>query len=248
MKHRPAILLSGLALLLGAASASAQSVERTGVAAMVGAINAERARHSLPPLTEDPRLDAIAEAHSMEMARARYFSHVSPSTGQPWDRVSQAGLHYRAVAENIAINQSPEAAQQALLRSPGHHENMVSTAQRSVGVGIVRHGDQVWVTQLFATLTDAAPAVTRPPAPSAAEPDDADTDCDAPSAPATPRVPALNELLTGLGLTRPSAQRAGRAAPRTITLQTPFGPMRVEVPAALATPSAPRVQVERGEF
>lgn len=287
-------LILSAALALCPLLASAQTVDHTDVAPMVGAINAERARFSLPALSEDPRLDAIAESHSMEMARAHFFSHDSPSTGQPSDRVTHAGLRWSAVAENIAINQSPEAAQQALLRSPGHHDNMVDPVQRSVGVGIVRHGEQVWVTQLFATLNDApstptaAPALIAahpPAAPTAApaataatSPQDADEDADedtdeddrgdapavAPVAPVTPAapvapaaptfsglpmqgIPGLDQFLTGLGLTRqPSTPRAGRAAPapQVYTVQTPFGPVRVEIPSsaeapAVATPSAP---------
>lgn len=289
---RRTIAFASLAFTLSTSLASAQTVERTDVTPMVGAINAERARFSLPPLGRDPRLDAIAEAHSLEMARARFFSHTSPSTGQPADRVSQAGLRWSAVAENIAINQSPEAAQQALLRSPGHHENMVDPVQRSVGVGIVRHGEQVWVTQLFAALNDtagatpvtvtpaapAAPAVA-PVAPAPAAIDDADDDegdedndgdddADEPSAPAPAApvaaaaptaaaapmipgfpmqgIPGLEQFLTGLGLTRQPtpaapAARAGHTptAPQVYTVQTPFGPVRVEVPSSFAAPSAP---------
>jgi hypothetical protein len=211
------------------------------------------------------------------MARARFFSHTSPSTGQPADRVSHAGLRWSAVAENIAINQSPEAAQQALLRSPGHHENMVDPVQRSIGVGIVRYGEQVWVTQLFAALNDTAGATPVTVAPAAIDDDDDEGDDEgddvdeaptaapvpAPSAPvaaaaptaaAAPMIPGfpmqgipgLDQFLTGLGLTRQPtpaapAARAGHtpAAPQVYTVQTPFGPVRVEVPSSFAAPSTP---------
>jgi hypothetical protein len=278
---RRTLSLVSLAITLSSTLAAAQSVDHTDVGAMVGAINAERARTSLPALTEDPRLDAIAESHSMEMARAHFFSHVSPSTGQPAERVTHAGLHWTTVAENIAINQSPSAAQQALLVSPGHHENMVDPAQRAVGIGIVRHGEQVWVTQLFAALTDppAAPMVTpvtsvtpvAPMAPAAlaahppaaapvaqdADDDSADGEADettddtvAPTPPAAPLtfpalpvqgIPGLEQFLTGLGLSRrapPPAGRAAVAAPQVYTIQTPFGPVRVEVPSTAAMPTA----------
>ncbi len=284
----PRTLILSASLALCPLLASAQTIDHPSVAPMVTAINAERARFSLPPLAEDPRLDALAEAHSMDMVRSRFFSHDSPSTGRPSDRVSQSGLRWTTVAENIAINQTPEAAQQALLRSPGHHENMVDPAQRSVGVGIVRHGDQVWVTQLFATLNDAPGATPSTPAQIAAHPvapvapvapaapvadEDADEDaeedadeeqeCDAPVAPFAPVAPAaptapaapslpgfsglpmqgipgLEQFLTGLGLTRqPTPPSAGRAAPapQVYTVQTPFGPVRVEVPSSVAAPT-----------
>ena len=282
-------LLAFVAIALAAPLATAQTVDRTGVTTMVGAINAERARQNLTPLTEDPRLNAVAEAHSLDMARARFFSHTSPTTGQPAERVTSAGMSWNAVAENIAINQSPQAAQQSLVRSPGHYQNMVDPAQRSVGVGIVRHGEQVWVTQLFAALNGpapvAAPVVTPPPsatAPTApttdddsTDEDDADqgsTDCDAETeapAPAAPvaaaplaptvaapvapsvmpwqSIPGLDQFLTGLGMSRqpsppavsvPAAPTARAARHQVYVVQTPFGPVRVEVPGAMATPAA----------
>ncbi len=279
-------LLAFFTIALAAPLATAQTVDRSGVTTMVGAINAERARQNLPALTEDPRLDAVAEAHSLDMARARFFSHTSPTTGQPAERVTSAGMSWNAVAENIAINQSPQAAQQSLVRSPGHYQNMIDPAQRSVGVGIVRHGDQVWVTQLFAALNGpapvAAPVVTPPPsaaAPTAPTVDDANEDededeqddqgCDAETeaptptappvaaAPVTPPatapvapavmpwqgIPGLDQFLTGLGMSRqpaaPAATPAARAASHQVyVVQTPFGPVRVEVPGAIAAPAA----------
>ena len=169
MKHlAPTALLAAFALVLGASSASAQTVDRTSAPAMVAALNAERATTGAPPLAEDPRLDALAEAHSFDMVRAGYFSHDSPTEGGPADRVTHAGLGWSAVAENIAINASPQAAEESLLHSPGHHQNMVDPAQRAVGIGIVRRGEQVWVTQLFAALTSPAPALaTQAPTPAA---------------------------------------------------------------------------------
>jgi len=276
-------LLAFFAIALAAPLATAQTVDRAGVTTMVGAINAERARQNLTALTEDPRLNAVAEAHSLDMARARFFSHTSPTTGQPAERVTSAGMSWTAVAENIAINQSPQAAQQSLVRSPGHYQNMIDPAQRSVGVGIVRHGEQVWVTQLFAALNGPAPApvVTPPPsatAPAADEDDSADeddtdqasADCDAETeAPAAPvaaapvaptvaapvapsvmpwqSIPGLDQFLTGLGMSRqptapaaaaPAAPAARAAGHQVYVVQTPFGPVRVEVPGAMATPAA----------
>lgn len=282
-------LLAFATVTFATALATAQTVDRSGVGAMVTAINSERARQNLPALASDPRLDAVAEGHSLDMARGRFFSHTSPTTGQPAERVTEAGLSWTTVAENIAINQTPQAAQQSLVRSPGHYQNMVDPNQRSVGIGIVRHGDQVWVTQLFAALNGPAPApaVTVPPAGNTApvnEPDDdsdeedsdeSNTGCgrsdhdevaaapQAPVAPAAPvapitpaapipaqatmpwqAIPGLDQFLTGLGMTRQpvapqtSAQTNQRAPSHQVyVVQTPFGPVRVEVPGAVAAPS-----------
>lgn len=155
----------GLSLFASVSVSAAQSVDRTEVATMLSAVNAERARAGVMALNEDPRLDSIAEGHSLEMARSNALSHQSNTTGSPADRVTHAGLSWHAVAENIALNQSTALAQRALAQSPGHYQNMVDPAQRSIGIGIVRHNGQVWVTQLFATLTPdslPSPAIALP--------------------------------------------------------------------------------------
>ncbi|MEZ4406523.1 MAG: CAP domain-containing protein [Polyangiales bacterium] len=279
--------LTGLALVVAAPLAAAQTVDRSEVSSMVSWVNAERARAGLPALVEDPRLDAVAEGHSLEMARTNRFSHESPATGSPSDRVTRAGLSWRAVAENIAMNQSAELAQRSLVASPGHHENMVDPAQRSIGIGIVRHDGRVWVTQLFATLNGAAavaptapsaptPSVTAPPA-QALEAGDEEASCDeescdeegddeagpvdldsalgqgraaqAPTAAPTPptRAPArpaqgapqgLEQFLSNFGITlRPTpapARANGARGARFFIVETPLGPMRVEVPEGSA--------------
>ncbi|MBK6530460.1 MAG: CAP domain-containing protein [Deltaproteobacteria bacterium] len=225
----PRTLILSASLALCPLLASAQTIDHPSVAPMVTAINAERARFSLPPLAEDPRLDALAEAHSMDMVRSRFFSHDSPSTGRPSDRVSQSGLRWSAVAENIAINQSPEAAQQALLRSPGHHENMVDPAQRSVGVGIVRHGDQVWVTQLFATLNDAPGATPSTPAQIAAHPV-APVAPVAPAAPAAPAAPVASEDADE-DSTKGRRRGAGVRRPGSVAPAAPVAPTAPTAPS-----------------
>jgi len=261
---RRTIAFASLAFTLSTSLASAQTVERTDVTPMVGAINAERARFSLPPLGRDPRLDAVAEAHSLEMARARFFSHTSPSTGQPADRVSHAGLRWSAVAENIAINQSPEAAQQALLRSPGHHENMVDPVQRSIGVGIVRYGEQVWVTQLFAALNDTAGATPVTVAPAAI--DDADDEGDdegdnegddVDEAPTAAPVPAPSAPVAAAAPTAAAAPMIPgfpmQGIPGLDQFLTGLGLTRQPTPAAPAaraghTPAAPQVYTVQTPF
>jgi hypothetical protein len=257
---RRTIAFASLAFTLSTSLASAQTVERTDVTPMVGAINAERARFSLPPLGRDPRLDAVAEAHSLEMARARFFSHTSPSTGQPADRVSHAGLRWSAVAENIAINQSPEAAQQALLRSPGHHENMVDPVQRSIGVGIVRYGEQVWVTQLFAALNDTAGATPVTVAPAAIDDDDDEGDDegdDVDEAPTAAPVPAPSAPVAAAPPTAAAAPMIPgfpmQGIPGLDQFLTGLGLTRQPTPAAPAaraghTPAAPQVYTVQTPF
>lgn len=195
-----------LSVALAAPLASAQSVDRSETAAMLGWINEARAAEGLSPLAGDSRLDAVAESHSLDMATQRYFSHTSPTTGAPADRAAAAGLVYRSLAENIALNQSVRAAHEALLRSPGHRANLLDGDLRRVGLGIVRGPDGFYVTQFFATFRDESAPSPAPSAPAAA-----------PAAPAAaPAAPAPAATPTA-ARTAPTA--APSAAPSTAPTQ-----------------------------
>ena len=54
-------------------------------------VNAERARRHLIQLERDAALDAVARAHSADMARRRYLAHVNPEGLNPVQRI-EAGL------------------------------------------------------------------------------------------------------------------------------------------------------------
>ncbi len=215
-------LAAVLCLTLAPAAALAQADEH---AAMRSWINADRAAAGVGPLAADGRLDAVAESHARDMAAHRFFSHTSPTTGAPADRAAAAGVTFRLLAENIALNQSARAAHEALMRSPGHRANLLDGRLRRVGIGFARGADGLYVAQLFATLPgDAAVAPVAPPPDDADDPgaegddasdaDDADDDGDTP-APFPPRPPVVLRV------------------PARAPAATPGLPMRID-PRALA--------------
>lgn len=231
-----------LSVMLAAPLAWAQTVDRSERASLLSMINEARAAQGVSPLAGDPRLDAVAEGHSLDMATHHFFSHSSPNSGAPGDRAAAAGLAFRSLAENIAMNQSVTAAHRALLQSPGHRANLLNGDLRRVGLGIVRASDGIYVTQLFATFGDeAAPATPVAPAETPTE-----TPAEAPAAPAdlgdpTAVLPQVFSALPDLlGLSRlgraapaPSPARPGRRRAGAITVPTPFGSMRVHLPREL---------------
>jgi uncharacterized protein YkwD len=65
------------------------------------------------------------------------FAHKDPKTGKnpAWEMVSQC-RHFRYAGENLAKGQeSAEAIHRALMQSPAHRANVVSSKYRSLGVG-----------------------------------------------------------------------------------------------------------------
>ena len=116
---------------------------------MLGLLNADRARNGLGPLTPDPALAAVARAHSQDMVSHGFFSHNSPSTGDPEARLNRSGIAWRAYAENVSYNSSVEESEASLMRSPGHRANILNPSYDTVGIGIVQGARSLFVTQVF---------------------------------------------------------------------------------------------------
>ncbi len=119
-------------------------------------VNEQRLQHGLAALVWDDRLAAIARAHSADMAARHYFNHVSPDGKHPADRVRDAGLQYRSVAENIAENRGMKdparAAVRGWMESPGHRANILDGALAMTGMGVaVDPEGNIFYTQLFYT-------------------------------------------------------------------------------------------------
>jgi len=154
-----AALIAALALLLGAATAPAAdaasscrgagslpssaggSQTRTAILCLV---NRERARHGLKKLRSNRRLRVAAARHSVNMARAKFFSHTSPAGSTMTARIKRAGYTRSArswaVGENIAWGAGGAATPQqivaAWMRSSGHRANILNGRYREIGVGV----------------------------------------------------------------------------------------------------------------
>jgi uncharacterized YkwD family protein len=117
---------------------------------MLELINAERAKAGLQPLIIDLSLSRVAELKSKDMIDQQYFSHESPTYGSPFEMMKRFGISYQAAGENIACNQTVAAAHQALMNSPGHRANILSSEYTHIGLGIVKGGTcGMMFTQMF---------------------------------------------------------------------------------------------------
>ncbi len=123
---------------------------------ILGLVNQKRVRSGLPPLKFSPRLAVIARGHSYDMAMRHYLAHNSPDGVAPADRISGVGIGYRAVGENIYMDDDansgdvPQRAMNGWLKSPEHLANIVSGKFTETGVGIAQSADgTTYVTQDF---------------------------------------------------------------------------------------------------
>jgi len=126
-------------------------------AALLGAVNEYRGRHHRVALARRPDLDAVARAHSRDMAARRYLSHASPE-GVDWvGRLERAGVTgFAMAAENVGFTTRPDSNAEILsgwVHSPVHRENLLAAPFNATGLGIARGRDgALYYTQLYASF------------------------------------------------------------------------------------------------
>ena len=137
-------------VFLSAFSAFAQQFDERAEQQLVQLLNQERARAGLPSLKVDDRLTQAGRAHSVLMAQSNQLSH--QLSGEPTlsKRLAATNLRFNNDAENVAYDYSVQAAHDGLMHSPPHRANILSPNYNTVGIGVVKSGEVLWVTQDFA--------------------------------------------------------------------------------------------------
>ena len=163
MRFAPFVVL---AVLAGACSSTSQfgsglpgpgadAETRAMEHAMFERLNRDRATEGLPPLAYDEKLADIGRAHSDDMRIHQFFAHESPTYGTLDDRLDRAAYVAKVARENLAEAPDMTTAEDGLLKSPGHHANIMANDIGKVGIGIVRGGVKdprnILFTQEFST-------------------------------------------------------------------------------------------------
>jgi uncharacterized protein YkwD len=112
-------------------------------------INAERRLRGLRELIYSEEISRVSRKHSEDMAKKRFFSHFSPSTGSPSDRMKRAGINFSKVSENIGLGENADEIHTLLMDSPAHKCNILDPEMEKVGVGAYFHDEEWWVTENF---------------------------------------------------------------------------------------------------
>ncbi len=120
------------------------------------AVNAERASRHLIALERRPDLDAVARAHSTDMARRGYLSHVTPEGVDPLGRLERAGVEgFSLAGENAGQTSKSDPSRQILvgwLASPVHRQNLHAPPWNATGIGVAQGSDGTfYYTQLYVT-------------------------------------------------------------------------------------------------
>lgn len=122
-------------LLLAATPAFASEITHNTV---IAAVNSYRARFNLPPLRDDPRLDAAAEDRMRDMEDLGYWSHESPDGRSPFTWLPRHEYPFERAGENLAVGfETIELLVSSWMESPGHRDNILSTAYTDCGVALL---------------------------------------------------------------------------------------------------------------
>lgn len=118
-------------------------------------VNEARANAGAAPLVLDSALNQAAQVRAAELAVK--FSHTRPNGNSPKTAVSDQGISFSAVAENISAGYgSSSAAVDGWIASSGHYSNIVDTSFTKMGFAkIVVSGEddpqgyQTYYVQIF---------------------------------------------------------------------------------------------------
>jgi len=107
---------------------------------MLQLVNAERKKKGLKSLVADEQLKKVARAHSSDMLKRGYFSHMTPEGKDPFYRMKNAGINYKKAGENLAYASTLAKAHRGLMNSPSHRAAILNKSFGRVGIGIVDGG------------------------------------------------------------------------------------------------------------
>ncbi|HEY9501651.1 MAG TPA: CAP domain-containing protein [Pyrinomonadaceae bacterium] len=117
--------------------------------------NRARLKNGLLPFVWDADLCRMARAHSENMGRHNFFSHVTPEGQRLKDRAQAAGiLRFTLIGENIAYNLGYDDpgtfAVEGWMLSPKHRANILDEHFNAMAVGTyVAPDGSVYLTQTF---------------------------------------------------------------------------------------------------
>ena len=149
-----ALLAAAAFLFLLAVPALAQSRAPRDEEEILRLLNQERQTRGLPALALSEPLQQAARKHSERMADARQISHQFPGEHSLSRRLGHETQHFDVSGENVAMAASAARAHAALMHSPGHRANILDEDYNSVGIGVVRSGEEIYVTQDFARVVE----------------------------------------------------------------------------------------------
>lgn len=137
-----------LILLSGVAACAQSPAEKQ----LFDLVNREREKAGATRLEWNDGLARAALKHSQLLDQHRQLSHQFAGEPDLQERVGSTDVRFNSVAENVAMAPDVETAHAGLMESPGHRANILSPAYNAIGISIIQHGRELFVTQDFAHI------------------------------------------------------------------------------------------------
>ena len=107
---------------------------------MFGMVNKERNKLGIPELIWNGKMAVISQNYAAYMWENHYFGHISPDGYDVGDRLKSAKVGYLVAGENLALAPTTVSAENGLMNSEGHRDNILNTKFTKVGIGVVDNG------------------------------------------------------------------------------------------------------------
>jgi hypothetical protein len=148
------ILVAGICIFGACAGASAQQGDENEQR-IFELTNQDRTAQGLQPLHWDRSLAAAAAVHVDKMKDERALSHQYPGEADLQVRAAQAGAHFQAIAENIAMGPSAEAIEGQWMNSVPHRQNILDPQMNAIGIAVVEKNGYLYAVEDFANAIQA---------------------------------------------------------------------------------------------
>src|SRR3954469_10938069 len=139
-----------LGVLSGLATIPADSESSKAEQHIFQLANQARKDAGVEPLQWNKQAAEAAREHAKLLAQNQALSHQFSGEPDLRERLGVVGLRFDAAAENVADAESAEEAHDALMNSPPHRTNLLNPKYNSLGIGVAKNGDQLYVAQDFA--------------------------------------------------------------------------------------------------
>lgn len=141
--------LLACSLIFLAVSAPAQEDLSRAQRQLLAATNREREARGLPALRWNEALAEAARRHDQVMVEHQTISHQFPGEPSLPTRVTRAGAHFSALAENVAEAPDPAQIHSLWMHSPGHRANILDRDMDSIGIAVAERNGEFYAVEDF---------------------------------------------------------------------------------------------------
>src|SRR5262249_16752450 len=117
--------------------------------------NQDRTAQGLQPLHWDRSLAAAAAVHVDKMKDEKTLSHQYGGEPDVKARAAQAGAHFQAIAENIAVGPRAEAIEKQWMNSVPHRQNILDPRMNAIGIAVIQKDGYLYAVEDFANANQS---------------------------------------------------------------------------------------------